>query len=114
MARNPIPLPIQIVAAAGIGFAGSLGIAATHSSIPDPRAFFNAVPGFSAAEWLAPGSASANCDIKGNISIETRERIYHVPGQRYYEQTRISPEYGERWFCSEEEARAAGWRKSRS
>ncbi|KJS10056.1 MAG: hypothetical protein VR78_14960 [Hoeflea sp. BRH_c9] len=53
------------------------------------------------------------CVIKGNISINTGERIYHVPGQEYYDPTRISPEYGERWFCSEADARAAGWRKAR-
>lgn len=60
---------------------------------------------------MAPGSG---CNIKGNISIETGERIYHVPGQTYYRETVISPRYGERWFCSEAEARRAGWRKSRS
>lgn len=61
----------------------------------------------------AVSQVSPSCNIKGNISIDTGERIYHVPGQRYYMKTRISPEYGERWFCSEAEARAAGWRKSR-
>ena len=60
-----------------------------------------------------PAMIDPSCKIKGNISIDTGERIYHVPGQKYYQQTRISPEYGERWFCSEAEARAAGWRKSR-
>ena len=55
----------------------------------------------------------SGCDIKGNISINTGERIYHVPGQRYYAATRISPQYGERWFCSEADARAAGWRRAR-
>lgn len=59
---------------------------------------------------MLPGSG---CNIKGNISITTGERIYHVPGQRYYSATRISPKYGERWFCSEAEARQAGWRKAR-
>ena len=52
------------------------------------------------------------CNIKGNISYNTGEKIYHVPGQKYYEATRISVAYGERWFCSEEEAKAAGWRRS--
>lgn len=52
------------------------------------------------------------CNIKGNVSINSGERIYHVPGQYYYEATKISPQYGERWFCSEQEARAAGWRKA--
>lgn len=54
----------------------------------------------------------AGCDIKGNISISSGERIYHVPGQKYYDDTVIRSEYGERWFCSEAEARKAGWRKS--
>jgi micrococcal nuclease len=53
------------------------------------------------------------CMIKGNISSSTGEKIYHVPGQRYYEQTKIDPEKGERWFCTEEEAIANGWRKSK-
>ena len=52
------------------------------------------------------------CDIKGNIS-SSGEKIYHVPGQRYYNQTVISESKGERWFCTEEEAQKAGWRKSK-
>ena len=67
---------------------------------------------------LVMGAASTSagendaCNIKGNISTRG-ERIYHVPGQRYYAQTRISASHGERWFCSEAEARAAGWRRSK-
>ncbi|MBU4530183.1 MAG: hypothetical protein KUA43_06290 [Hoeflea sp.] len=53
------------------------------------------------------------CLIKGNISINSGARIYHVPGQHFYNQTKIRPEFGERWFCTEAEARAAGWRKAR-
>ena len=52
------------------------------------------------------------CNIKGNVNTQG-ERIYHVPGDRYYEETRISASHGERWFCSEQEARAAGWRRSK-
>ncbi|WP_431841068.1 thermonuclease family protein [Calidifontibacter indicus] len=52
------------------------------------------------------------CDIKGNIS-SSGEKIYHVPGQRHYAQTQISPGKGERWFCSESEAQNAGWRRSK-
>jgi endonuclease YncB( thermonuclease family) len=54
-------------------------------------------------------STNARCAIKGNIG-STGERIYHVPGGRWYKRTGISKLKGERWFCSEEEARAAGWR----
>jgi len=59
-------------------------------------------------EWYDP-----SCNVKGNISINSGERIYHVRGQKYYDDTKIRAEYGERWFCSEADARAAGWRKSR-
>ena len=59
------------------------------------------------------GAMARNCTIKGNVSINTGQRIYHVPGQMFYFDTKISPEYGERWFCSEAEARQAGWRKAR-
>lgn len=54
----------------------------------------------------------AGCDIKGNLS-KKGERIYHLPGQQYYGRTVISPGKGEAWFCTEAEARANGWRKSR-
>ncbi|MDA0674060.1 MAG: cold shock domain-containing protein [Cyanobacteria bacterium] len=49
------------------------------------------------------------CNVKGNISIDTGKKIYHAPGMKDYEITRISPEHGERWFCSEEEAVENGW-----
>ena len=52
------------------------------------------------------------CNIKGNIG-SSGKRIYHVPGGRYYGRTRIDTSRGERWFCTEGEARAAGWRRSR-
>ena len=53
-----------------------------------------------------------DCRIKGNISADG-ERIYHVPGQKYYDRTTINRMAGERWFCSEGEARGAGWRRSK-
>ena len=52
------------------------------------------------------------CRIKGNVGRDGR-RVYHVPGGQYYDRTRIDASRGERWFCSEGEARAAGWRRSR-
>ncbi len=55
----------------------------------------------------APGA----CRIKGNIS--DGGRIYHLPGQENYDRTRISESRGERWFCTEAEARQAGWRRAR-
>ncbi len=60
----------------------------------------------------ANDNAPAGCLMKGNIP-RSGERIYHVPGGAYYSRTRINVAKGERWFCTEEEAQAAGWRKSR-
>lgn len=55
---------------------------------------------------------AGRCHIKGNISRDG-ERIYHVPGGRSYDKTVISTDKGEKWFCSEAEATAAGWRPAR-
>jgi endonuclease YncB( thermonuclease family) len=48
------------------------------------------------------------CAIKGNISGSGK--IYHLPDSRNYVRTRIDETRGERWFCTEDEAKAAGWR----
>lgn len=53
-----------------------------------------------------------DCLIKGNVSINTGRRLYHLPGMEDYESTVINKEYGERWFCSEAEAVQAGWVKA--
>ncbi|SLN31770.1 Succinoglycan biosynthesis protein ExoI [Falsiruegeria litorea R37] len=55
----------------------------------------------------------ANCRIKGNISAKG-ERIFHHPGQPHYSRTRISTAKGERWFCTADEARRAGWRAAKN
>ena len=56
--------------------------------------------------------ATPGCNIKGNISVATSKKIYHVPGMRNYEATIIALTKGERWFCSEAEAQANGWIKA--
>lgn len=59
-------------------------------------------------------NGSMQCLIKGNTSFDTGEKIYHMPGDPYYGATVIEPEKGERMFCTEAEAAAAGWRKQRA
>jgi endonuclease YncB( thermonuclease family) len=61
---------------------------------------------------VASSGEQGRCKIKGNIGA-AGERIYHMPGQRYYARTAVDPAQGERWFCSEAEAQAAGWRRSK-
>lgn len=56
------------------------------------------------AEYAAP----SGCAIKGNIS--SHGHIYYVPWSPRYAQVKIELEKGERWFCSEADAIAAGWR----
>jgi cold shock CspA family protein len=52
------------------------------------------------------------CVVKGNISINTGNKLYHIPGMEDYDGTIVDPTKGERWFCSESEAIAAGWRRA--
>lgn len=58
-------------------------------------------------------NSSGSCTIKGNIS-STNEKIYHLIGCGSYNQTKIDEGRGERWFCSEQEAVTAGWRKAKN
>jgi endonuclease YncB( thermonuclease family) len=83
----------------------------THSFRVLPRSFKNA-PTSSTNAVQSNNATPTQCVIKGNISA-IGERIYHVPGGAFYDRTIISVAKGERWFCSEAEARAAGWRRSR-
>jgi len=100
-----LPLVPQLLLVSALGF-GAVSFARS------PDAFMAGTQSMT-MQIASGGYASAGkCVIKGNVSINSGEHIYHVPGQEFYTRTRISPEYGERWFCSEAEARAAGWRKA--
>lgn len=52
------------------------------------------------------------CAIKGNVST-SGARVYHQPGGRFYDKTRIDPRRGEAWFCDTASAEAAGFRAAR-
>lgn len=99
MQRRSSLLPV--ISAAAFGFVGAYGLLA-----PDH--------GQSAMQAVLGSFGAAGCTFKGNVSISGGERIYHTPGQRYYAETVIRPEYGEKYFCSEQEARAAVWRRAGS
>ncbi|MCX7342194.1 MAG: thermonuclease family protein, partial [Hyphomicrobiales bacterium] len=70
---------------------------------------------FRSGAWSAAQSMSQaprpECPIKGNVS-RSGERIYHMPWQRDYARVRMDQGEGKRWFCDENEAVAAGWRKA--
>jgi len=75
------------------------------SSVSAPAVAPSAVP------VVATQSPSGSCVIKGNISA-SGEKIYHLPGCGSYAKTQIDESRSEKWFCSEAEAQAAGWRKA--
>jgi endonuclease YncB( thermonuclease family) len=67
------------------------------------------------AQIILLGAASAaeapspECTIKGNIN-RSGECIYHQQGGRWYEKINMDLSKGKRWFCSVQEAEAAGCR----
>ncbi len=73
---------------------------------------FNLNPRPSRSPSPVASIAQPECNIKGNISVNSGKRYYHLPGMEDYETTTIDRFNGERWFCSESEATAAGWQKA--
>jgi endonuclease YncB( thermonuclease family) len=64
---------------------------------------------FRAHRWAGAEQAAPNgCAIKGNVTAHGR--IYHMPWSPWYGQIKIDEAKGKRWFCTEAEAVAAGWR----
>ena len=59
---------------------------------------------------VAKRRAPRGCPIKGRIV--SGRKYYVLPGTVDYRRARIRTRRGERWFCSEEEALAAGWKRS--
>lgn len=51
--------------------------------------------------------------IKWNVSHKTGSKIYHMPGGEFYDKTLIRDDEGDQLFCTEREAQAAGFRKSK-
>lgn len=72
----------------------------------------SAILSFSLSACSSEEGSSSDCNIKGNISYNTGEQIYHLPEDQFYDVTEIDESYGEEWFCSEEEAEEAGFRRS--
>jgi endonuclease YncB( thermonuclease family) len=64
------------------------------------------------ASASGPVAPSPDCTIKGNVN-SSGECIYHQPTSRWYAQIKMNVNKGTRWFCSVEEAEAAGCRETR-
>ena len=59
-------------------------------------------------DQTAEAFAPKGCLIKGNVS--KKGQIYHTKASAWYGKVKVDERRGERWFCSEDEAKAAGWR----
>jgi len=64
------------------------------------------------ASASGPVAPSPDCTIKGNIN-GAGECIYHRPTSRWYAQIKMKISKGTRWFCSVDDAEAAGCRETR-
>lgn len=51
------------------------------------------------------------CVIKANKGIDDRKNIYHFPGCGQYNNTLVQLSLGDRWFCTEAEAKQTGFIK---
>jgi endonuclease YncB( thermonuclease family) len=64
---------------------------------------------FRARIWeAAKRNAPDGCPIKGTMS--SGGKIYLMPWSPDYPRIPVRPARGERWFCSEQDAQAAGWK----
>lgn len=80
--------------------AASLGLWSGQSERPSA---------YRAKRWEeARRAAPEGCPIKGQLTAGGR--VYVLPWARAYDRVKVRQTKGERWFCSEEEAQAAGWK----
>jgi hypothetical protein len=98
-AAEAAPTPLPDDAYGETGDVDSPTPTSTATNTPSPTATPEAHCDF------ADGAYSA---IKGNIT-RYGEKVYHTPESRYFTATKIDEDAGERWFCKEAEALAAGW-----
>ncbi len=64
------------------------------------------------ASASGPVAPSPDCTIKGNVN-RSGVCIYHTPASRWYAKIEMNISKGTRWFCSVDEAEAAGCRETR-
>ena len=84
-------------------------ISTPTASIPTPTI---STPVTTSTPIPATSTSELICAVKGNISVNSGRKLYHIPGMEDYEITTINESQGERWFCSESEAIDNGWVKA--
>ena len=87
-------------------------------STPAPRQPFHGgtfplPPGAGDEVVVCDFSKTAQPVIKGNVESKSGERVYYAPGNLLYSTVEVSEQDGDAWFCTEEEAAEAGWKRSK-
>ena len=82
---------------------------------PAPQTSYGTLPppDIHSGTGICDFSGSVEPVVKGNVESRTRDRVYHVPGGLFYSTTVVETEKGDRWLCTEREAIAAGWKRSK-
>ena len=97
----------------GSGEQGPLPAAPVSSETTQVFGTLPAPPGAVGAAAVCDFSGTTEAAIKGNVDSRTGEHIYHVPGSFFYSTIVIDEAQGDRWFCTEEQAIEAGWKRSK-
>ena len=63
----------------------------------------------SLCEIANPVPENPECVIKGNIDQSSWDHLYHLPNCRHYDKIVLNLDLGEQFFCTEEEAKSAGF-----
>lgn len=63
----------------------------------------------SVCKLTSPTPDNPKCVIKGNIDKASWDHLYHLPNCRHYDKIVLDLDLGEQFFCSETEAKAAGF-----
>lgn len=56
----------------------------------------------------------SNCAIKGNFDEDKRIKVYYKPSCGFYSLVNVELYQGDNWFCTENEAQKAGFKKAES
>lgn len=62
--------------------------------------------------WSSLCAGKNDCFIKGNVRRDKGTKTYHFPECYNYEKIVVNEKEGDKWFCTEKEAVAAGFRKA--
>ncbi|MBU1200747.1 thermonuclease family protein [Patescibacteria group bacterium] len=68
--------------------------------------------GIYSPKCLSKTPEKPGCTIKGNVRKERDTKIYSMPGCSAYEQIFVQKDNGDQWFCTEAEAKKAGFKRA--